>query len=154
MLRSSVLLTLLFSATLLMAQAKPAPYFNVDAKGLWVEGYDPVAYFAEGKARKGLPRYSHVHQGATFHFSTQAYLDLFKRMPERYLPQYGGYCAYAMGATNEKVEVDPETFKVKDGKLFLFYNAFFNNTLTTWNKDEVRLHRAADANWKAFVHAR
>jgi hypothetical protein len=81
-------------------------------------------------------------------------LELFKRAPQRYLPQYGGYCAYAMGANNEKVEVDPETFKLKDGKLFLFYNAFFNNTLTTWNKDELRLNTAADANWKKFVHKR
>ncbi|MGV3637296.1 MAG: YHS domain-containing (seleno)protein, partial [Flavobacteriales bacterium] len=84
--------------------------------------------------------------------TSQAHLDLFRRSPQRYLPQYGGYCAYAMGASNEKVEVDPETFKLKDGKLFLFYNAFFNNTLTTWNKDEPRLHAAADVNWRKFVH--
>ncbi len=123
---------------------------NVDAAGVWLGGYDPVAYKAEGKAVKGLPKYSYDHQGVVYRFSTQAYLDLFKRAPESFLPQYGGYCAYAMGATGEKVEVDPGTFKIKDGKLYLFYNAFFNNTLTKWNADEKRLLSAADANWKTL----
>mgnify|MGYP000875771816 FL=1 len=59
-----------------------------------------------------------------------------------------------MGATGEKVEVDPETFKVKEGKVYLFYNAYFNNTLTSWNKDEARLHQAADRNWAVFKHAK
>lgn len=135
-----------------LAGAQPLPYYNVDDDGLWLEGYDPVAYLVDGKATEGQARYAFTYDGARFHFASQAHLDLFKRAPQRYLPQYGGYCAYAMGANNEKVEVDPETFKLKDGKLFLFYNAFFNNTLTTWNKDELRLNTAADANWKKFVH--
>jgi hypothetical protein len=73
--------------------------------------------------------------------------DLFKADPARYKPQYGGWCAYAMGASGEKVEVDPETFKVLNGKLYLFYNKYFNNTLKSWNKDEPELKKKADANW-------
>ena len=69
-----------------------------------------------------------------------------------YLPAYGGWCAYAMGARNEKVNVDPETFKIKDGRVFLFYNRFFTNTLTDWNEDEGRLYPAAERNWAAFKH--
>jgi len=61
--------------------------------------------------------------------------------PAGYEPQYGGWCAYAMGANGEKVEIDPGTFKIVDGKLNLYYNAFFNNTLKSWNKDEVNLKK-------------
>jgi hypothetical protein len=57
-----------------------------------------------------------------------------------------------MGAKGEKVEVDPETFKIVNGKLFLFYNAYFNNTLKSWNKDEANLNRKADANWKKIIN--
>jgi len=133
--------------------AQSAPYFNVDRTGLWVEGYDPVACM-DGKAVEGQSDLSFTYQGATFRFATQAHRDLFKKEPTKYLPQYGGWCAYALGANNEKVTVDPETFKIKNGKLYLFYNAFFNNTLEDWNKDEVRLNEQADANWAWFQHAK
>jgi hypothetical protein len=58
-----------------------------------------------------------------------------------------------MGAAGEKVEVDPETFKITDGKLFLFYHTFINNTLTKWNKDEPNLHKKADASWSKFTQS-
>lgn len=154
MLRIPLAFLSLFLALFVQAQGDRKPCYNVDSKGLWVEGYDPVAYLVDGKAREGDKRYSTSYQGATFRFASQAHLDLFKKEPTKYLPQYGGWCAYAMGANNEKVEVDPETFKIIDGKLFLFYNAFFNNTLTTWNKDEARLHRSADVNWTKFKHSK
>jgi len=149
-----LLVALLFASMPVVAQDDLKPYFNVDGNGLWVEGYDPVAYLVDGKAIQGSERFSMVHQGATFRFASQAHLDAFRKEPVKYLPQYGGYCAFAMGDYGEKVEVDPETFKVKDGKLFLFYNAYFNNTLTTWNKDEPRLHSSADRNWAVFKHAK
>jgi len=93
-----------------------------------VEGYDPVAYFIDKRAMKGKPEFTTNYKGATFHFTTKTHYELFRLEPEKYLPQYGGYCAYALGANNEKVEVDPETFKIIEGKVYLFYNAFFNNT--------------------------
>lgn len=130
------------------------PYFNVAGNGLWVEGYDPVAYLVQGRAMKGSERFTTAYQGATFRFSNTTHRDLFLKDPQRYLPQYGGWCAYAMGAKAEKVEVDPETFKVKNGKVYLFYNAFFNNTLTTWNKNEAALMRDADKHWAAFQHTK
>ena len=58
----------------------------------------------------------------------------------------------AMGKEGSKVDVDPGTFKIVNGKLFLFYNQFFNNTLKSWNKDEENLHRSADANWQKLIH--
>lgn len=119
---------------------------NVGSDGLAIEGYDPVAYFT-GNAIKGNAAYTYTIDGATYRFSTAKNRDLFKAAPAKYQPQYGGWCAYAMGAKGQKVEIDPETFKVLDGKLYLFYNKYFNNTLKSWNKDEVSLKTKADANW-------
>jgi YHS domain-containing protein len=125
-------------------------HYNLD-NGLAIEGYDPVAYFKQGKAIKGKKENAYTYKGATYRFATLEAKKIFEATPEAYQPQYGGWCAYAMGAVGEKVEVDPETFKIIDGKLYLFYNAYFNNTLTTWNKDEKNLLLKASANWSKFV---
>lgn len=126
--------------------------FNIEKSGLAIQGYDPVAYFAQNKAVKGLKNLSIYADGVTYYFSTQQNKDLFKANPAKYEPQYGGWCAYAMGATNEKVEVDPETFKVLNGKLYLFYHSWTNNTLNKWNKDENNLKAKADASWIKFFN--
>ncbi len=124
--------------------------FNTENK-LAIQGYDPVAYFVQNKAVEGKANISYTHQNIVYRFSSAANLDLFKSNPDKYEPQYGGWCAYAMGAKGEKVEINPKTFKIINGKLFLFYNAFFNNTLESWNEDEQRLHKAADLNWNKIV---
>lgn len=120
---------------------------NLNAGGLAIEGYDPVGYFTTGKPVEGNKEYTYTIDGATYRFISARNRDLFKAAPSRYRPQYGGWCAYAMGAKGEKVEVDPGTFKILDGKLYLFYNKYFNNTLKSWNKDEANLKGKADANW-------
>ncbi len=102
---------------------------------------------------KGSAANAFTHKNITYHFATPANLKAFQESPDKYEPQYGGWCAYAMGATGEKVEVDPETFKIKDGKLFLFYHTFINNTLTKWNKDEPNLHKKADASWSKITQS-
>lgn len=124
--------------------------FNLE-NGIAIQGYDPVSYFIQKKAVKGKATISSTYEGVTYNFSSQTNKDLFLKTPTSYEPQYGGWCSYAMGATGEKVEIDPETFKITDGKLNLFYNAYFNNTLKTWNKDEVNLRKKADANWKKTI---
>jgi YHS domain-containing protein len=120
-------------------------------QGLAIQGYDPVAYFIQNKAVKGAATHTLAYKNVTYRFASQANLDLFQKSPDRYEPQYGGWCAYAMGATGEKVEIDPKTFRLKDGKLYLFYNQFFNNTLPKWTKDEDNLHRKADQNWVKVI---
>jgi YHS domain-containing protein len=128
-------------------QASPRiKQFNLE-NGVAIQGYDPVAYFS-GKAVKGNKDMAVYYQGATYYFSSVANKEAFKKNPSYYEPQYGGWCAYAMGSKGEKVSVNPETFKVTGGKLYLFYNKFFNNTLTEWNKNEAGLKPKADANWK------
>ncbi len=97
---------------------------------------------------KGSKDLSLFHQGVVYYFSSTANKEEFKKNPARFEPQYGGWCAYAMGAKGEKVSIDPETFKVLGGKLYLFYNKLFNNTLTDWNKDEKSLKAKADQNWQ------
>jgi len=123
--------------------------FNLE-NGVAIKGYDPVAYFAEHKAIKGQKEFSIVLDGVTYYFSSVANKETFIKHPMNYEPQYGGWCAYAMGETSEKVEVDPETFKIVNGKLYLFYNGLFNNTLPKWNRAEVNLKMKADKNWNAI----
>jgi YHS domain-containing protein len=125
--------------------------FNLE-KGVAVKGYDPVAYFTQNKAVKGKAEFAVIHQSVKYYFSSTANKEEFKKNPAKYEPQYGGWCAYAMGESGEKVDFDPETFKILNGKLYLFYNKFFNNTLPKWNKDEVNLKTKADVNWKKFYH--
>ncbi len=120
--------------------------FNLE-KGLAIQGYDPVAYFTQSKAVKGNKQFAASAEGVTYYFSTAANKELFVKDYKKYEPQYGGWCAYAMGATNDKVEIDPETFKIVGGKLYLFYHSWVNNTLNKWNKDEASLKSKADINW-------
>lgn len=125
--------------------------FNLEGSGLAIQGYDPVAYFTTGKAIEGKDDVTIMHEGVKYRFSSQHHKELFKADPAKYEPQYGGWCAYAMGASGDKVEIDPETFKIVDGKLYLFYNKYFNNTLKSWNKDESRLNTSADQNWQKIL---
>ena len=125
--------------------------FNLDG-GLAISGYDPVTYFTQNKAVKGSKENAVLYEGVTYYFSSALNKDEFKKNPAKYEPEYGGWCAYAMGAKGEKVEVDPKTFKIVNGKLNLFYNKFFNNTLSDWNKDEANLKKKADANWTKIFH--
>lgn len=128
-------------------QSKRTTEFNLEKK-LAIQGYDPVGYFKQNKALKGKKEISATYEGVVYYFSTIENKNLFVKTPAKYEPQYGGWCAYAMGNSGEKVEIDPETFKIIDGKLYLFYNAYFNNTLKTWNKNEAALKAKADVNWK------
>src|SRR5882757_2111197 len=124
--------------------------YNLD-DGIAIKGYDPVAYFTQNKAVKGKKDFSYNWKGVGYRFASSADLESFKTNPSGYEPQYGGWCAYAMGHDGSKVEIDPETFKIINGKLFLYYNRFFNNTLKSWNQDEPKLHSQADANWQKIV---
>lgn len=126
-------------------------HFNLD-DGIAIKGYDPVAYFTQNKAVKGSKDFAVYHQGVTYYFSSAANKESFKANPSKYEPEYGGWCAYAMGEKGEKVSVDPETFKILNGKLYLFYNKYFNNTLKDWNKNEATLKKNADANWPKLFH--
>jgi YHS domain-containing protein len=145
----SLLFVLLSVTAWAQTDALRQQQFNVK-KNLALEGYDPVSYF-DGEPKEGKPELKVTHKGVTYFFTSQANVNKFKSAPDKYEPAFGGWCAYAMGETGEKVKVDPETFKILDGKLYLFYNFWGNNTLTDWNKNEKKLKEAGDLNWKKIV---
>ncbi|HMI06625.1 MAG TPA: YHS domain-containing (seleno)protein [Flavobacterium sp.] len=138
------------TGTATFAQNRTAQ-FNLENK-VAIQGYDPVAYFKQNKAVKGKKELAGSYEGAIYYFASTADKEAFAKSPAAYEPQYGGWCAYAMGSSGEKVEINPETFKITDGKLYLFYNAYFNNTLKSWNKDEPNLKKKADANWNKTLN--
>ena len=122
--------------------------FNLQ-RGLALDGYDPVSYFT-GKPEEGKKEWVDSYRGVTYYFASPSNREIFRRSPERYEPAYGGWCAYAMGASGEKVKVDPETFKIVEGRVYLFYNFWGNNTLESWNKDERGLKSSGDKHWALF----
>jgi YHS domain-containing protein len=116
-------------------------------KGFVAEGYDVVSYF-NNTAVKGDKRFVADYDGVQFKFSSKENLEIFNTSPKKYIPAYGGYCAYAIGAKGEKVSIDPETFEIRDGKLYLFYNSWGINTLELWKEEGAEdLKIKADKNW-------
>ena len=144
-----LILSSLFTLSSFSQNEKRLKNFNIENK-IAIQGYDPVAYFKQKKAIKGKKELSFTYEGVIYNFSTKENKEVFTKTPAIYEPQYGGWCAYAMGSSSDKVEIDPETFKIIDNKLYLFYNAYFNNTLKSWNKDEKQLKMKADLNWKKY----
>ena len=124
--------------------------FNLD-NGLAIKGYDPVAYFTQNqkKAIKGSKVYTYTYMGATYHFSSTKNLNTFKANPKKYEPQYGGWCAYALISKPQKVDINPKSFKIINGKLYLFYSTRWVNGLEKWNdkKDEKTSINTANKNY-------
>lgn len=118
--------------------------------GIAIQGYDPLSYFSN-KPQKGSDQFTAQFKEATYYFVSEANKQKFIKNPEMYEPQYGGWCAYAMGVDGTKVKIDPETFKIVDGKLYLFYNFLRTNTLPLWNENELNLKTKADQFWMEVV---
>lgn len=114
-----------------LARAGAPAHINADAGGLALYGYDPVAYFTDGSPLPGDTGITATHDGATYRFVTTANRDAFMSDPAKYLPVYGGYCAYGL-SQGYKVKVDPTVWKIVDGKLYLNYDAGVG---VTWAKD-------------------
>ena len=112
-------------------------------EGIGTGGYDPVAYFTDGKAVEGSEQITAEHAGVTYRFASAEHRDLFRAAPERYLPQYGGFCAYA-AAKGALAQTDPEAFTVKDGKLYLNYSRAVRER---WLARAGEYIEAADRNW-------
>jgi YHS domain-containing protein len=112
-----------------------------------INGYDTVAYFTVGKPVKGLDNLATQWMGAQWKFSSQANLDLFKGNPDKYAPQYGGYCAYGV-TQGYLVKVEPDQFTIRDGKLYLNYDA---EVQSKWAKDPVGYIRSADEKFSGLL---
>jgi len=134
--------------------AHAAPPVNTLKPGLFggrsdtaILGFDPVAYFTDGKPVKGQDSFTHEYLGAKWKFASQAHLDLFKSDPRKYVPQYGGYCAYGVAQDN-LVSIEPDKFRVIDGKLYLNYDA---DVQTKWLKDPAGFIKQADSKFQALL---
>jgi hypothetical protein len=119
--------------------------------GVAIMGYDPVAYFTEGRPVKGTPGIAYDWLGATWNFAKPEHKELFVSDPVRYAPQYGGYCASGMANSESTANIDPGAWRIVNGKLYLHYD---KADASVWNPDDEKLGVAkADANWPA-VQAR
>lgn len=116
---------------------------NVDPAGVALHGYDPVAYFKLGQPTPGDPAVSARHGGATYQFASTAHRDAFLAAPERYVPQYGGYCALGT-ALGRKVDGDPTLWRIVEGKLYVNINA---QAQEVWLRDIAGNIAKADAVW-------
>ena len=125
--------------------------FNLQDGNVAIQGYDVVSYFM-GAPQKGSKSLSYAYEEVIYWFNNAGNRELFKKQPDKFEPVYGGWCAYAMGETGEKVKIDPKTYKIIDGRLYLFYNFYFNNTLIDWNEAEQQLKTKADANWHKIIN--
>ena len=111
--------------------------------GVAIDGFDPVAYFEDHKAVKGLLALSHVYKGSTFVFVSPAHLAAFVQAPERFAPQFGGYCAYGV-AEGVKAAIAGEIWEVVEGKLYLNHDP---QVQVKWKAERSALLRAAQAKW-------
>ena len=128
------------------ASAKDAVYQSFF--GTAIDGTDPVAYFTESRPVKGSSDFAHEWNGATFHFASAENRDLFAASPEKYAPQYGGYCAWAV-SQGYTASTDPEAWKIVDGKLYLNYS---KSVQQTWEQDIPGNIAAGDGNWPKVLN--
>ncbi|MEN9220902.1 MAG: YHS domain-containing (seleno)protein [Thermostichus sp. BF3_bins_97] len=123
------------------SQGSPGPFFATD--GLALRGYDPVAYFIETKPVQGSPEHEWEWGGVTWRFANADNLERFQNNPERFAPQYGGFCAWAV-ANNYLYPVDPFAWKIVDDKLYLNAN---QRVQRNWERDIPGFIEKADLNW-------
>ena len=139
---------LVFLSVLLIGSFSVAVNY-VSGRAVFLDGFDPTAYFTKNEAVKGKPKFSHNYDGLQIQFETKESLELFKTEPEKYMPEYKGWCAYALAHGGKLVDVDPRSFKVINGKLYLFYDSFWTDTLKKWNEGEDQEQiEVADESWK------
>ena len=133
--------------TLLSLQAQE----NLTSEKLAVSGYDVVSYH-QNEVAQGSSQYKVNHNEAVYFFKNEANQKEFKSHPEKYLPQYGGWCAYAMGKNGDTISINLEAYTLEDGKLYLFYKNSFTDTRKKWLKNNTNLKPKADSNWNKLTN--
>jgi YHS domain-containing protein len=144
---STFLVVAVLAALVYSAHSSEPPVAPVNATdGVGLKGYDPVAYFTDGQPTKGASEYGFQWKGITYRFASAENMQRFKADPEKYLPRYGGYCAYAM-SINRIADISPTEWTIFGGKLYL-NNNFISQTL--WSLDKSGRVETADRNWAVF----
>lgn len=140
-----IAITFLFSSAAI-AQNNMAN--NIDNSNIALQGYSPVSYLDLGLAQMGNKAYKSEHEKVLYYFTSAEQKALFDKNPEKYLPQYGGFCAFGVYA-GAKFRVDPNKFLVKDGKYYLYLNNVELDALQLWiTEDHKKLMGTANENWK------
>ncbi|HEO64542.1 MAG TPA: YHS domain protein [Spirochaetes bacterium] len=124
---------------------------------LAIEGYDVLGYFKENKAIKGSPENTVEHNGLVYHFASAENKKTYQSDPDKYIPQYDGWCAFGMAKMKSKVAVDPNTFAIHNGKLLLFFNGDHEgkhvNTKVMWEEDKEAILKEANEEWTKMKSA-
>ena len=142
-----LLSALLVVVPVALAMAQSKSLLNLDKAGVAIQGYDPVAFFTDGKPVKGKPELVVRHNGASYYFASREHREQFKADPAKYEPAFGGYCAY--GVSRKKlVEIDVDAFQIVDGRLLLQYS---KGVREDFNKDAKGNLSKAEANWPGLV---
>jgi len=150
-----IISTALLVSALALSPATPAfavneintvPGLTTAGAPLALHGYDPVAFFTNAKPTLGDAKFVAEHDGAAYYFASEANSDAFKADPAKYVPQYGGYCAYGV-AVGKKFDGDPRFWKIVDGKLYVNLNA---DIAAKFNEDVAGALKKADANWRTI----
>lgn len=129
------------------AFADQAPVHTGILSNVAVGGYDPVAYFTDGRPVRGTTEHRTTHQGYEYRFASAEHLATFRANPTRYVPQYGGYCAWAV-SQNYTAPGNPQNWRIVDGRLYLNYN---DEIQQRWERDIPGFIRRADANWPSVL---
>jgi hypothetical protein len=144
--KRTLIITVLAIFTVIQAFAQKQEIFAPGGKA--IKGYDPVAFFKESKAVKGSDSLSYQWKNATWLFANSADMEAFKANPDKYAPQYGGYCAYgASDGSGHKAPTQTDTWTVVNDKLYFNYNS---KVKEQWVKDQENLIKKADTNWPAL----
>jgi YHS domain-containing protein len=128
-----------------LTAAEPPRYLS--RGGLALGGYDAVAYFTDGKAVRGDVKFEITWDGARWRFASAENRDRFTREPQRYAPQFGGYCAYAI-SQGHTASGDPEAWSIVEGKLYVNYSP---SVKRTWDMDQAGYIKKANANWPSIL---
>lgn len=145
---AGLILLLMLSFAACKSSPKPQPgkaFNNVDKNGVILDGYDPVAFFTDNKPVKGDEKFQYTYDEAVYHFASKEHLNLFKSNPEKYKPQYGAWCAYAV-SLGRVAPIDVNTFSIVNGRLFIQHN---QRAVNGWNKDVPGNIVLADKYWPA-----
>lgn len=148
--RNTMTVVTVFVAALGLCQSAFAgAEIDTDGNGVALKGHDPVAYFTDGTPVQGSADYAAKHNDATYHFASAENRDTFLADPDKYAPQYGGYCAF--GTTfGKKVPGDPQAWKIEDGKLYINSSP---DVLTRWSADVPGNIEKADGIWSEIKSA-
>ena len=143
---SALLVSLLLVVATMPAGADGPSPIAIDTDRVAIKGYDTVAYFTDGKAVKGTSLFEYEWDYAKWRFATSAHRDMFATDPDRYMPQFGGFCSSAI-ANEALVPANPESWTIVDGKLYMFAGDPDPNEISLWIGDAASNIQKANQSW-------